>query len=155
MSSRADLQIMDMQRRRLLDFPIVFLFVLLYLFWKVATGSRQTGWAGFFFFFFLLCARFSLNRSWVRGRRSGWAHGSRRPSGRSRAGTARCTWGRSSSGSPRAPRTCSGRSWAGRWPRTADTASCPCCWRRGRGQGGAETDRSEWEEWEKAAVSDG
>lgn len=69
----------------------------------------------------------SSSRSWAGGRQSEWAHDSQTPSGRSPAGTARCTWGRFSSGSPRAPQTCSGHSWAGRWPRTADIASCPCC----------------------------
>lgn len=66
-------------------------------------------------------------RSWAGGHRSEWARDSQRPSGRSPVGTARCTWGRFSSGSPHAPQTCSGHSWAGRWPRTADIASCPCC----------------------------
>lgn len=69
----------------------------------------------------------SSSRSWACGHRSEWARDSRTPSGRSPAGTARCTWGRFSNGSPRAPRTCSGRSWAGRWPRRADSVSCPCC----------------------------
>lgn len=78
----------------------------------------------------------SSSQSWAGGRQSEWARDSQTPSGRSPGGTARYTWGRSSSGSPHAPRTCSDRSWAGRWPRRADSASCPCCKHR---KGGAVT----------------
>lgn len=88
------------------------------------TGDRK--WATF------------SSQSWAGARQSEWARGSRTPSAHSPGETARYTWGRSSSGSPRAPRTCSDRSWVGRWPRRADSASCPCCkdtsrrWRRQR-----------------------
>lgn len=72
------------------------------------------------------------SQSWAGGHQSEWARGSRTPSDHSPGETARYTWGSFSSGSPRAPRTCSDRSWAGRWPRRADSASCPCCKHRGK-----------------------
>lgn len=88
-----------------------------------------------------------FSRSWAGGRQSEWARDSQTPSGRSPAGTARCTWGRFSSGSPHAPRTCSGRSWAGRWPHTTDIASCPCCTR------GKRTEEERKRRGEKAHVN--
>lgn len=53
-----------------------------------------------------------FNQNLTRSDQSASARASRSLAGRSRAGTARCTWDTPSSDSPRAPQTCSGRSWA-------------------------------------------